>query len=184
MSTSAALAEYMAVKTRIKLTGPILAFITTCVKDRIPIFRNRELACLVADQLKEASEYYKASIVGYVLMPSHLHVMLGLKRADLLSRFMQSFKILSSKKIKEVLTSEVQRKFMVGGKFRFWMAGFDDFVVLSEDQFRTKLNYIHNNPVKAGLVKDPADYLFSSASDWLNGIPGLIPIDKEYNWCR
>jgi len=82
------------------------------------------------------------------------------------------------------MSPEVQRKFTVDGKFRFWMAGFDDFIVLSENQFRTKLNYIHNNPVKGGLVKNASDYVFSSACDWLNGVPGLIPIDKDYSWCK
>jgi len=63
-----------------------------------------------------------------------------------------------------------------------WKPRFDDIVIKSEKQFRIKLDYIHNNPVKSGFVISPTDWRFSSAGDWLDMQPGLIPIDKEYGW--
>jgi len=64
----------------------------------------------------------------------------------------------------------------------FWKPRFDDLIIWSEKQFRIKVNYIHNNPVKAGLVERPIDYAFSSATDWLLDKPGLVPVDKEWTW--
>ena len=44
-----------------------------------------------------------------------------------------------------------------------WASRFDDVAIFSESQFRVKLDYIHNNPVKAGLAKTPEGYPYSSA---------------------
>jgi hypothetical protein len=56
------------------------------------------------------------------------------------------------------------------GRFVFWKQRFDDLVIWLEKQFRIKVDYIHNNPVKAGLVERAVDYPYSSARDWLTGI--------------
>jgi REP element-mobilizing transposase RayT len=47
-------------------------------------------------------------------------------------------------------------------KYRLWQPGFYDFNVHSEEKLLEKLNYMHNNPVKAGLVSSPCDYEWSS----------------------
>ena len=50
----------------------------------------------------------------------------------------------------------------------FWQERFDDLVIKSDKQFRIKLKYIHYNPVKDNLVKDPSDWPYSSFLDWKN----------------
>ena len=50
-------------------------------------------------------------------------------------------------------------------KSKIWQKSFYDFPIYSDHKFQEKLNYIHNNPLKAGLVIDPADYPWSS---WRN----------------
>ena len=60
------------------------------------------------------------------------------------------------------------------------MDRYDDVAVFTEEQFRIKLNYIHNNPVKAGLVTEQYSYQYSSAKNWETGISeGLITFDIE-----
>ena len=64
-----------------------------------------------------------------------------------------------------------------------WMPRFDDLAIYTEKQFRTKLNYIHNNPVKAGLVSKVTEYEFSSAVDWLQGRrSGSVVTDVSIVW--
>jgi len=172
----------MAVRKRLNITGTALIFITTTIRNRVPVFKDHKLANLVVRQLKETADYYMASIVGYVLMPSHLHVMLGFKKAELTSRFMQSFKIITSKKLKPLLPESYLSKFSSNGEFRFWTPRFDELIISSKKQFDVKLNYIHNNPVKAGLAKDAVEYEFSSAKDWLTEYSGLLPVDKEFSF--
>jgi len=95
---------------------------------------------------------------------------------------MQSFKILSSKAVKEKASVWIRRRLTVKSRFRLWKPRFDSLIVNSEKQFRIKLEYIHNNPVKAGFVNKSSDWLYSSAQDWLEGKTGLLPIDKNFSW--
>ncbi len=65
-------------------------------------------------------------------------------------------------------------------KRKFWMKRFDDEVIRDEIMFWTKLKYIHNNPVKAGLVSKPEDYKYSSARNYILGDQSVIYVDTEY----
>ncbi len=131
------------------------------------------------NQLRETAIFFKASLPGYVLMPTHLHLLLGLKRLDSLSRFMQSYKSLSTRKIGKLELGKMGNRLKENGKFRLWKTRFDDVIITSEKQFRIKLDYIHNNPVKAGLVDNPSDWPYSSAGDWLGDKPGMIEVDMK-----
>jgi hypothetical protein len=75
-------------------------------------------------------------------------------------------------------------KLTVNGKFRLWKPRFDDLIITSEQQFKTKIGYIHNNPVKSGIVNHPGDYGYSSASDWLNNERGLLPVAKDFSFLK
>ncbi len=60
------------------------------------------------------------------------------------------------------------------------MKRFDDEVIRNEKMFWAKLRYIHNNPVKAGLVIKPEDYKYSSARNYVNKDNSIIEVDTEY----
>jgi len=59
-------------------------------------------------------------------------------------------------------------------KRKFWKKRFDDQVIRDQRMFYTKLKYIHNNPVKAGLVTRPEEYRYSSARNYINGNHSII----------
>lgn len=61
-------------------------------------------------------------------------------------------------------------------KFKVWTGDNHPEEIHSEPFLRTKLGYTHENPVRAGLVKEPSHYLYSSASNYETG-KGLIDID-------
>ncbi len=174
----------MPVRRRFNQTGPGLVFVTTTVVDWLAVFSVPDAAHVALDQLGSAIRHFDASLVAYVLMPSHLHLLLGLRGLERLSQFMQSYKILTSKRVKLLDLDEFAGRLQVKGRFRLWMPRFDDLVITSDEQFKVKIEYIHNNPVKAGLVSDAPEYAYSSASDWLDGRPGLLRIDKELSWIR
>ena len=93
--------------------------------------------------------------MGYVLMPTHIHLISGSAQGGRgISRYVHSVK----GRIRETLQ----------GKGKFWQDRYDDLLLKSEKQFRTKLNYIHYNPVRAGLVELPEEWIYSSYRDWKN----------------
>ena len=59
------------------------------------------------------------------------------------------------------------------------MDRFDNVLVYSPKAFRTKLEYIHNNPVKAGLVGKPEDWKYSSARNYLLDDHSIIYVDTD-----
>jgi REP element-mobilizing transposase RayT len=157
------------------MSGPALAFVTTTVADWNPVFASSGAAEEVASQLAETGRFFDVAIIGYVVMPTHIHALLGFPDITKLSRFMQAFKGLTARRIRELEE---------GKSGTLWMRRFDDVIVYSEKQFRTKLEYIHNNPVEAGLAGSPTDWPCSSARDWLLNEPGLIEITKSWDWMK
>jgi len=165
-----------------KLPGPTLVFVTTTVRDWAPVFCHVPTANGVVKQLRHTASYLGVSIVGYVLIPSHLHALLGLPDRGLLPKFMQSFKSLSSRFVKSCCPSKFRTHFIVGKGFRLWMPRYDCVQITSEKHFTVKLEYIHDNPRRAGLVFRAEDWPYSSAGDWLSDQSGAIEIDKDFRW--
>ncbi len=67
-----------------------------------------------------------------------------------------------------------------GQKQQFWMHRFDDQVIRNNKMFWTKLRYIHNNPVRAGLVEKPIDYKYSSIKNYLKQDHSIIFVDTSW----
>jgi REP-associated tyrosine transposase len=174
----------MPLRTRLNISGPGLFFVTTTVTKWIPLFKHNTYAQTVLLQLNETSKRHNVSIVGYVLMPSHLHAMVGLKEINQLSQFIKAFKSISSRKLKQIISLRYSNQLLRAGRFTLWQPRFDDLLIRSEKQFKIKMEYIHNNPVKVGIVSDAIDFRYSSASDWLGEQHGLIEIDKNFEWIK
>ena len=173
----------MVVRKRLNFAGPGLFFVTTSVTNWLPIFQSGNLARLVVEQLAETSRFFQVSVVGYVIMPSHFHGLLGLKNVPQLAAYVQAFKSLSSRRVKQCCGSDWEKALSCSGRFALWQRGFDDLLIHSQNQLRIKLEYIHNNPVKGGLAEEAVDYLYSSAGDWLGKGGGLVGIDRDFSWC-
>jgi putative transposase len=168
--------------TRIDLRGPAAAFVTTTVTNWQPVFSKRETADLVILTLDETVKKFGISVCGYVLMPSHLHLLAGFPQIEKMSLIIGSFKSLTSRRIRERMREQEQSHFLLSGEFKLWKRRFDDVIIVSERQFRIKLDYIHNNPVKAGLVDSADEYVYSSAADWTGSGNGAIEVIKDWRW--
>lgn len=92
---------------------------------------------------------------------------------------MGSFKSLSSRKIKSWFPDIFTNWPASNGLFHFWKIRFDDFIIRNLEQLKIKMDYIHDNPVRAKLVEKATDWKYSSARDWLLGEKGIIEIDKD-----
>jgi putative transposase len=172
----------MPIRKKVKMPGPGLAFVTTTVVDWTPIFKLESAALIVIRELDKTLKLHGGSLAGYVLMPSHVHLLVGLPEISNLSKFIQTFKSMSSRRIKKIDLPDYRDIFYQDGKFRLWKPRFDDLIINSEKQFRIKLEYIHNNPVKAGLVDNPMEWIYSSAVDWTTNREGMLVIDKSFKW--
>lgn len=115
---------------------------------------------------------YSARMIAHVLMPSHIHMILAINGIQL-SNFMRDFKKYVAQKLAKECGISAEK---------IWMSGYDTVVLYSEKVFKEKLEYIHHNPVKAGLVEMAEDWEWSSAGAYLLERDGLIPVWKDWHW--
>ena len=160
-----------------------LHFLTFSCYRRLPLFKTVRARNLFVHALGRIRERYKFLLVGYVVMPNHVHLLIG-----------ETSKVTPSLVLK-VLKQRVSRD-LRGGKRRtpagqlrlafakgdgslprFWQPRFYDFNIWSKKKVREKLEYMHANPVARKLVDHPKDWPWSSWSFYAKGEPGLVPID-------
>ncbi len=102
--------------------------------------------------------------LGFVVMPEHVHALVHFKEQGQLSIFMSQWKRRSSIELKRLYRNELRfygERIDVNGPM--WQAKYYVFNVFTEIKIREKLDYMHNNPVKAGLVENSVDWPYSSA---------------------
>ena len=116
----------------------------------------------VAQIVKDALFYYdgnKYKIIAWCIMPNHVHILIEVFNGISLSEIIHSWKSYSANQINKLLNRTGQ----------VWMMEYFDRYIRDYDHFEKVINYIHNNPVKVGLVKSPSEYRWSSAYDGDSG---------------
>ena len=120
-------------------------------------------------------------------MPTHMHAMINPRDGDAI-RFVQDYKALLTTaydKLAESLRWEAARAWLCrtsDGHRQLWQDGKHDFHCWSDRIIWQKIDYIHNNPVKAGLVQRASDYRYSSFNAWYGTGEVLAPVDKIFWW--
>jgi putative transposase len=103
----------------------------------LPTSRN-----LFEEALERTRSKYKFGVIGYVVMPEHVHLLLTEPADAPLAKALMALKISSSKRSAES---------------PFWQIRYYDFNVFTQRKQVEKLHYIHRNPVRRGLVQRPED---------------------------
>ena len=169
-----------------------LHFVTFSCYQRLPLLGTVQARNLVVEELSRARREHQFSVVGYVVMPNHVHLLLSEPTRGTPSTVLQIIKQRVSYKMRrsETLwneTTQIPPSKTEGGAPthdiglsslpRFWQPRFYDFNVYSHEKKNEKLEYMHANPVTRGLVQDPGDWPWSSFSFYATGDCGLVRID-------
>jgi REP element-mobilizing transposase RayT len=176
---------------RANLTDEEFFFVTTTVVQHACVFVEDKHCDMFIDQLKIWQKHFQFAILAYVIMPTHFHWIVKVEpMKGTISDVMRELKSHAAWKIMDELEKDgrddLTRLFAEAGKEfkdqtrRFWTKRFDDQVIRNQRMFMAKLNYIHNNPVKAGLVRCAEDYKYSSARNYVNGDHSVIFVDTAY----
>lgn len=121
---------------------------------------------------------YRGICSGYVVMPDHVHAIVWFEKPGELSRFIKSWKQTSSMQLKRMLHG-VAPKYTstISPSEPFWQPKYYPFNLSSRKKAEEKLDYMHMNPVTAGLVEQAADWKSSSARHYLLGEPSAVPLE-------
>jgi len=143
--------------------------------------RNRNIAAKILGEVRARCKF---ALVGYVLMPDHVHLLISEPRGSSPGKVIQVFKQRVSRKLrgrKRGAKSQLRLPFPDDDRStrRFWQRRYYDFNVYSRRKLREKLDYMHANPVNEKLVSHPNQWPWSSWSAYV-GKTTLLPID--FNW--
>jgi putative transposase len=131
--------------------------------------------------LDEVRRRHAFALIGYVVMPEHVHLLIGEPLRGNPSKVLQVLKqkVSRSQRGKRIPAGQLRLSFVVAASESrvFWQRRFYDFNVWSAKKLREKLVYIHANPVRRKLVAHPKDWPWSSWSHYAKGERGLIAMD-------
>jgi REP element-mobilizing transposase RayT len=168
-------------------------FITATVVDWIDVFSRKSHRDCVVDCLDFCIKNKGMILYGYVIMSNHVHMIVQSNDGKL-SDLIRDFKKFTAKTILDKIQTEPEsrREWMLkrfskateshsrNKNYQFWQYGNHPEEIYSEKFMWSKLDYIHLNPVRAGIVSKASDYIYSSASNYVND-SGLLPIEKVTN---
>jgi REP element-mobilizing transposase RayT len=165
-------------------------FVTCTIVEWLPIFKEACYQKIVLDALTFIIEHKHTQLNAFVIMSSHLHAVLWPEDQINLSDVLRDFKRFTSKAIsaqaslakdldllKKFASNREKHRAQDVSQFQVWQDGFHPEAIFTEDFARQKIDYIHMNPVKAGLVSRPEDWPFSSARAYLLGDVTSPPVD-------
>lgn len=174
---------------RYRIEGSIY-YITSVIYNRLKIFMRPSFIIPIIDSLNYYRYQYSVKIIGYVIMPDHIHLLIFPKMEQAVTDFMRDFKRFTSGRItrqaKVEGKSEWIQAFEQAGaeteraEFKVWQDSFWEQCIYTEDFLQQKLNYIHLNPVRAGIVKEAEAYSYSSYGNYYLNDHHLIEIDTQW----
>ncbi|MBZ5536421.1 MAG: hypothetical protein LAO31_10735 [Acidobacteriia bacterium] len=167
---------------KISKDTPALYF-TSVTKDRLPVFRTdlvRDIACKALNEARISGEF---ALFAYVLMLDHIHwITDSVQKPSEILRFVDG--ILGHRIIEYLKRNNCQKSLdklrkaekARGYKYSLWDHHPNTLWLTSESILMQKVNYIHQNPVKAGLVDRAEDYLWSSVRYWAGKVRDDEPV--------
>lgn len=166
-------------------------FVTFAVVEWVDVFTRKDYADIVVESLRYCQQEKGLIIYAWCLMSNHIHLIIRAKEGYKFSDILRDFKKFTSSRIIKAIeeNSTESRKswtlwlFRSAGsknkknqKYQFWRQDNQPKALVSNRFIDEKLYYIHHNPVAAGLVSRPEDYVYSSALNYAGEL-GLLEVE-------
>jgi putative transposase len=160
-------------------------FITFTVHQWVDIFTRDVYKSIIIENLRYCQEHKGLEIYAWVLMTNHLHLIVSSKNSNL-SDVIRDYKKHTAKKIVSAIENnlnESRKSWLLwllkkDGHIWFWAEGYHGEEVRTKAFFDSKVNYIHANPVRAGIVEKEEEYLYSSCGDFYGIRKGLLALTE------
>lgn len=161
-------------------------FCTITVLDWLPVLIESRYIDPIIDSLRYCRQHKGLELFGFVIMPNHLHLIAA---AYDLHPVMRDFKRFTSRTIHDRLKEDGRNAILewLGaateparrqrGELGFWQSGFHPKAIWSREVFAQKLRYLHENPMRKGLIQRPDDWWYSSAGHYADLDPACLQMD-------
>ncbi len=167
-------------------------FITFATVKWIDVFTRSDHVNIVIEKLAYCQKEKSLLVHAYCIMPNHLHLIISSAKNNL-SDIIRDFKKFTFSKIIKAIeenNKESRRNRMLwifkkagennerNNNYQFWQQDNHPIECSTEEILRTRMNYLHDNPVRAGYVWRAEDYRYSSAIDYYTSHKGLLEINR------
>ena len=166
----------IAVVLQMDLTSYHPQFFTATVLEWKHLLKPDKFKNILIDSFRFLTENKRAEIMAFVIMSNHIHLIWKILQGHKLDDVQRDLLKFTAQQIKNILMKqhpEVLKHFAVNAKdrkYQFWERNSLSIDLYSEEVFLQKLDYIHYNPVRAGLCRLPEEYKYSSAKFYQTGI--------------
>ena len=158
-------------------------FITPTIVGWLDVFSRKIYRDIIIESLSYCRKEKGLNIHAYVIMTNHLHLVVSAKEGYKLSDIIRDFKSYTAKRIIEEMLhnpKESRQEWMLrllkyfakynkrNKTYQLWQQGNYPVELVSKTWIGRRIEYVHENPVKAGLVRRQEDYVYSSASNYLD----------------
>ncbi len=176
-------------RSRYRINEPDAAhFITSTVIEWLPVFTTGGCCDVLIRSFEHCRQHKGLRLHAWVILDNHFHTIVsGPELADTI----RDFKRFTARMILAQLQAE-GREWLLNqlayfraahrkatAEHQVWQEGLHPQAITSDEMMEQKLTYLHNNPVKRGLVASPEHWRYSSAHEWL---PGAIPVLRCDPW--
>ena len=158
-------------------------FVTFTVHQWIDVFTRPEYVDILLDSIKYCQKNKGQRVYGWVIMSNHMHMIISSDKGSLSDVIRDIKKFTASKIVRaiEENKNESRKNWLLwllkkDDKIIFWQEGYHGEEIVTPSFFETKLNYIHQNPVKARIVEKEEEYLYSSCADYYANRKGLLEL--------
>lgn len=171
------------------------AFLTFSCYYRLGFFWHDDLKQIAIDGLRQLQTQFHVCLVGYVIMPEHMHMLVYPHRAGehqpvSISILLHAFKRYVAHQGKKVLRQMASNGALWSapivdwsrGKKPFWQTPGYDFNIDRHATLIEKLNYCHKNPWNRKLVERPGDWQWSSYRFYEFGDGSVLSMDWDKAW--
>jgi REP element-mobilizing transposase RayT len=174
---------------RYRIEGSIY-YITSVIYNRLKIFTQPSFVIPIIDSLNYYRFQYACKIIGFVIMFDHIHLLLYPQEEKSITEFMRDFKRFTSGRITRQAKLENKKEWVEifeksgaeteRAEYKVWQDSFWEQSIFTESFLQQKLDYIHLNPVRAGIVESALDYPYSSCRNYFNNDNSLIEVDSYW----
>lgn len=165
-------------------------FLTFTVVDWIDIFTRASYKIEIANSLDYCQKHKGLRLFAWCLMTNHLHLVCQTIEPNTLTEFVRDFKKYSAKTILKKIWDEPESRrswilsaLREAGKYdnritnyKFWQEGCHPIHLHNNEMINQRINYVHENPVRALIVAKAEDYLYSSVQNYAS-LGGMIDVE-------
>jgi putative transposase len=166
-------------------------FVTFSVINWVDALSRPHYKDIIVESLKYCIAEKNLIVHAWVIMNNHVHLIISAKEDTKPENILRDLKKFTSKKLIEAIDDphESRRSWMMwlfksagqansnNTNYQFWQQDNHPIMLSESKMMQQKLNYIHENPVRAGIVFSPEHYVYSSAVDYYLNKEGLVPIE-------